>query len=85
MSLAYDQFDWGSVIRTLRSQYLWLSQEEFAREVGASTGTVSSWERGIVQPQLRNARRIRELAEANGFEMAEWPTKEVSKPKVVKG
>ena len=47
-------------IKALRKK-LWLSQQGFAVELEVTTQTVSRWERGISQPQIRQMLRLKKL------------------------
>lgn len=48
-------------IRQIRQQ-AFLTQVEFARELGTDPQTVSNWERGTKVPSVRNLRRIAAFA-----------------------
>ena len=45
-----------------------LSQEEFAKEVGVSFATVNRWETGKAKPTLKNMKLIDEYCKRNSIE-----------------
>ena len=49
-------------------QFLGLSQQELAQELGARQQTVSEWETGRYQPRGTSARLLSIIAERAGFE-----------------
>jgi transcriptional regulator with XRE-family HTH domain len=46
----------------LRTRKLFLTQEELARELGLASMTVSRWERGVTEPNLKNLRTMAAMA-----------------------
>ena len=51
-------------IREAREQLLGRTQQELANQLGLANGvTVSRWERGVVEPQLRHLRALAALAD----------------------
>ena len=54
-------------VRALR-QFLGLSQQDLARELGARQQTVSEWETGRYRPRGTSARLLSIIAERAGFE-----------------
>ena len=55
---------WGANIRTIRSAR-GLSMEDFARQVGVSTATVSRWETGRMAPRDENKVEIAAILDAD--------------------
>lgn len=53
-------------IKGLR-QYLGLTQEEMAKELGVRQQTISEWERGLYQPRGASAKLLSIIAEKAGF------------------
>lgn len=51
----------GEKIREIRIS-LFMTQREFAKELGVHYVTVSDWENGKVVPSLRHQKKINELA-----------------------
>lgn len=54
-------------VRALR-QFLGLSQQELARELGSRQQTVSEWETGRYRPRGTSARLLSIIAERAGFQ-----------------
>jgi transcriptional regulator with XRE-family HTH domain len=77
-------YDWCMVVRILRSErFFALSQEDFAREAGVCSSTVSKWETAAVVPQLKHRTRLRALALSAGFPQSEWPQQDFKELKAV--
>lgn len=55
-----------NTIKTLRKTLL-LTQEQFARKIGASRISVGCWERGIYNPSISAAEKIIALAKQHNF------------------
>ena len=53
------------MIKQIR-EALGLSQEDFAREIGATSITVSRWERGKAKPSRMARQRLEQLARQAG-------------------
>ena len=47
----------------LRTRKLFLTQEELARELGVVAPTVSRWERGVKEPNLKHLRVMAAMAD----------------------
>ncbi len=60
-------------VRALR-QYLGLTQQQFADELGTRQQTVSEWETGIYRPRGTSRRVLSMIAENSGFdyEVNDW-------------
>jgi putative transcriptional regulator len=46
-----------------------MTQEEFAKALGVSVGTVRGWEQGIFKPSLKAQKKIVEFCKKNGVEL----------------
>lgn len=55
-----------NTIKTLRKN-LRLTQEEFAKKIGANRISVGCWERGVYKPSIFAAQKIIDLAKDNKF------------------
>lgn len=60
-------------LRTLREKFL-LTQEEFAKELGFATSTVTRWETGRVRPNISAMKVIKNFCEKRNY-----PYEEVEK------
>ena len=58
----------AQLIKALR-QYMGLSQEKFARELGVRQQTISEWEQDIYMPTRATAKHLTLIAERAGFEL----------------
>ena len=58
-----------SPITRIRTQVFGLDQAKFAALAGATQGTVSRWERGILEPSLTHLQKIRAEAEQRGLSL----------------
>ena len=59
-----------SLIKTLRKRSL-LSQEDFAKSLNVSVGTINRWEHGKTTPNITAMKKIKEFCETNGFDCKE--------------
>ena len=57
--------DWPTYIKDLRGD---LTQRQFGQAIGATVGSISRWENGVVTPSLVYQKLIREFAEGRGEE-----------------
>lgn len=57
----------GEKIKQLRVK-LYMTQREFAKEIGVHWVTVCQWEKEEKRPSLRNQKKMVELATKNGIE-----------------
>lgn len=58
--------DFAGLVRLLR-QAKGLTQEEFAREIEVTVGTLSGWEAGRHRPVRDQRKRLIQMAEASGI------------------
>ena len=77
-------YDWPSVVQTLRSEsYMWFTQEELAHELRVCVSSVSKWETGKVVPQSQYRKKIRDLAIRAKFPPEQWPRKNFRRPRLI--
>ena len=55
-------------IKNIRMQ-LFMSQVDFAHELGISFSTVNRWETGKTRPNFKTLKKINDLCKANGFKV----------------
>lgn len=62
-----------TTLRHIRQKVLKIPQAVFAEIAGTTQGTVSKWERGVLEPTLEQMARIRKEARRRGLEWQdEW-------------
>jgi len=65
------ELDYASLVKTLRRRG-GFTQEELAHELGVTFATVNNWENGRRRPMPFLARRLAELATAEGIDPEEY-------------
>lgn len=58
------------LLRTMRKRAL-LSQEDFAKELNVSTGTINRWENGKTKPNITAMKKIKAFCEVNSLPFEE--------------
>lgn len=65
------------LLRTMRKKAL-LSQEDFAKEIAVSVGTINRWENGKTRPNIAAMKKIKVFCEEKGISFeeieSEWLT-----------
>ena len=65
------------LLRTMRKKAL-LSQEDFAKEIAVSVGTINRWENGKTRPNIAAMKKIKLFCEEKGIPFeeieSEWLT-----------
>jgi transcriptional regulator with XRE-family HTH domain len=79
-SVTLSEVDFASLVRQLR-QLRRLTQEQLARELEVTFGTVNGWENGRHEPIAALGRRLVELAEGAG--MKSLPLRQPHPPSVL--
>ena len=60
----------GELIRNMRKRAL-LSQEELAKLLNVSVGTINRWENGKTKPNITAMKKIKAYCESRGFPFEE--------------
>lgn len=58
------------LLRTMRKKAL-LSQEDFAKEIAVSVGTINRWENGKTRPNITAMKKIKAFCEGKGISFEE--------------
>jgi len=57
-------------IKNIREVMFTVTQERFAKMIGCNTATLSRWEQGHFNPNLKNITKIIALAKKKGFALS---------------
>lgn len=60
--------DYKVMVKKLRNK-MFLTQSEFAKELGVSIASVARWETGENEPTMKIKRKLKELFEENGIKV----------------
>ena len=60
--------DYKVMIKKLRNK-MFLTQSEFAKELGVSIASVARWETGENEPTMKTKRKLKELFDENGIKV----------------
>ena len=60
--------DYKVMVKKLRNK-MFLTQSEFAKELGVSIASVARWELGENEPTMKTKRKLKELFEENGIKV----------------